>query len=159
MSADKQIFGWTAPTPKGGEAGYVMLFSYPGTPGIYTLTTRRHGDAMGDAGVVASTPIDLDGLRQMQHAISLELAAVGGSASAEIHPAPVEFTEAELQQNPILRYFHYSHLPPHLQERSRPFAQLARAALSNSTGKDNAELAEGLRKLLEAKDCIVRAAL
>ena len=29
-----------------------------------------------------------------------------------IHPAPTEFSAEQLAIDPILRYFHYSHLPP-----------------------------------------------
>jgi hypothetical protein len=59
--------------------------------------------------------------------------------------------------NPILKYFEYSHLPAHLQSVSKPLGDLAAqmaAALPAS-----AETSAGLRKLLEAKDCFVRAAL
>lgn len=35
----------------------------------------------------------------------------------EIHPAPAEFSEEQLAADPILRYFHYAHLPPQLQDR------------------------------------------
>ncbi len=56
----------------------------------------------------------------------------------------------------ILRFFAYEHLPPHLQEVSRPFSQLAHLMAARFEG---AELTTGLRKLLEAKDCMVRAAL
>lgn len=59
--------------------------------------------------------------------------------------------------NPILRYFEYAHLPDHLQEVSKPFADLA-SDLSTSL-YPSAEVSAGLRKLLEAKDCFVRAAL
>jgi hypothetical protein len=56
----------------------------------------------------------------------------------------------------ILRFFEYGHLPPHLQEISKPFCDLAH----DMAGRfDGAELTTGLRKLLEAKDCMVRAAL
>jgi len=72
-----------------------------------------------------------------------------------IHPAPVEFTEQELANDAILRFFRYAHLPPALQERSRPFAEMARHIID--TTPRNAERTAGLRKLLEAKDCIVRA--
>ena len=58
---------------------------------------------------------------------------------------------------PILRFFAYTHLPPHLQSISRPFAELAtEMAYLLPPG---AETAAGLRKLIEAKDCFVRAAL
>lgn len=56
----------------------------------------------------------------------------------------------------ILKYFDYEHLPTHLQEISKPFGDLARDMASKLEG---AELTAGLRKLLEAKDCCVRAAL
>lgn len=57
----------------------------------------------------------------------------------------------------ILKYFDYNHLPPHLQEISKPFHELAWKMYENLDM--GAELAAGLRKLLEAKDCIVRASL
>jgi hypothetical protein len=56
----------------------------------------------------------------------------------------------------LLRYFAWEHLPPRLQEVSRPFAELAQAMAGRLSGP---ELTVGLRKLLEAKDCCVRAAL
>lgn len=72
-----------------------------------------------------------------------------------IHPAPVEFTQTELEQDAILRYFHYSHLPEKLQVVSKPFCEVA--ANMVRTLPRNAERSAGLRKLLEAKDCAVRA--
>ena len=56
----------------------------------------------------------------------------------------------------ILRFFEFDHLPPHLQEISRPFRELAHCMASQLEGP---ELTAGLRKLLESKDCMVRAAL
>jgi hypothetical protein len=56
----------------------------------------------------------------------------------------------------ILRYFEYAHLPPHLQEVSKPFCELAKQLATKTAGP---ETTAGLRKLLEAKDCIVRATL
>ena len=74
------------------------------------------------------------------------------------HPsAQKEFTDAEIRENPILRFFHYSHLPPSLQARSKPFFDLARTVLD--TTPINAERTAAFRKLLEAKDAGVRAAL
>lgn len=56
---------------------------------------------------------------------------------------------------PILSFFKYDHLPPHLAEISKPFCELAhRMAKGLPAG---AEVSAGLRKLLEAKDCAVRA--
>lgn len=57
----------------------------------------------------------------------------------------------------IIRYFAYAHLPLRLQAVSKPFAVLA---LEMDTDlPDGPEKSAGLRKLLEAKDCMVRAAL
>ena len=72
-----------------------------------------------------------------------------------IHPAPREFTAEEIAADPILRYFHYAHLPPALQSRSKPFCDLARQIID--TTPRNAERTVALRKLLEAKDAGVRA--
>jgi hypothetical protein len=57
----------------------------------------------------------------------------------------------------ILKFFSYAHLPEKLQEVSRPFAGLA--AIMDRDLPDCAEKSAGLRKLLEAKDCMVRAFL
>jgi hypothetical protein len=63
-----------------------------------------------------------------------------------MHPA----TEA------ILCFFAYEHLPPKLREVSEPFADLAARVAVELEGP---EATVCLRKLLEAKDCAVRAAL
>lgn len=73
----------------------------------------------------------------------------------DIHPKPTEFTEDEVKTDHILRYFHYSHLPPVLQDRSKPFCDLARHIID--TTDRNPERTVALRKLLEAKDAAVRA--
>lgn len=60
----------------------------------------------------------------------------------------------------ILKYFAYQHLPAHLQEISQPLCDLAHVMAHNlADSSDPAEVTVGLRKLLEAKDCFVRAAL
>lgn len=74
-----------------------------------------------------------------------------------IHPAPIEFTQRQLDDDPILRFFHYAHLPPALQPASRPLCELAHQLVT--TLPRNAERSVALRKLLEAKDAAVRAAL
>ena len=75
--------------------------------------------------------------------------------SNAIHPAPAEFSAEQLAADPILRYFHYSHLPPFLQGASKPFCEIARHVVE--TLPRNAERTVALRKLLEAKDAAVRA--
>lgn len=58
----------------------------------------------------------------------------------------------------LLQFFDYGHLHPRLREISKPFHDLA-YKLANDPTLAGPELTVGLRKLLEAKDCIVRAAL
>lgn len=57
----------------------------------------------------------------------------------------------------IAQFFAYEHLPPHLQEVSKPFAELA--AKVEAELPRNPERTVALRKLLEAKDAAVRAKL
>lgn len=54
----------------------------------------------------------------------------------------------------VLQFFTFEHLPPHLAEVSRPFAELAHTI---ADGPQNPETTVALRKLLEAKDAAVRA--
>lgn len=54
-------------------------------------------------------------------------------------------------------YFAFAHLPKHLQKVSQHFAMLADIVVK--TLPDSPELTVALRKLLESKDCAVRAAL
>ncbi|MEE9374517.1 MAG: hypothetical protein V3V00_15790 [Saprospiraceae bacterium] len=57
----------------------------------------------------------------------------------------------------ILKFFEYGHLPPTLQKISKPICHMA-----NDLDKkidDSEEKDAGFRKLLEAKDCLVRAYL
>ncbi len=57
----------------------------------------------------------------------------------------------------LLKYFTFAHLPEHLQKVSLPFYALAvKAALRKP---ESFETTACLRKLLEAKDCAVRATL
>lgn len=55
----------------------------------------------------------------------------------------------------LLELFAYAHLPPHLQEISKPFHDLANEVAQHQTER-GAEQTTCLRKLLEAKDCAVR---
>ena len=56
----------------------------------------------------------------------------------------------------LLQYFEFKHLPPFLQKVSEPFWFMANDLATSLSGP---ELEVGLRKLLESKDCCVRAAL
>lgn len=55
----------------------------------------------------------------------------------------------------LLQFFGYAHLPEHLQAVSKPFHDLANQIVE--TLPANPERTVALRKLLEAKDCAVRA--
>lgn len=57
----------------------------------------------------------------------------------------------------MLQFFEYKHLKPELQEISKPFGQLAELIVYILP--QNPERTVALRKLLEAKDCAVRAKL
>ena len=57
----------------------------------------------------------------------------------------------------LLQFFAYDHLPEHLQAVSKPFGDLAQAIVA--TLPSNPERTTALRKLLESKDCAVRALL
>ena len=57
----------------------------------------------------------------------------------------------------VLRWFAFDHLPDDLQQVAEPVALLAGDMADRLP--DSSELAAGLRKLLEAKDCLVRAAV
>lgn len=54
----------------------------------------------------------------------------------------------------LLDLFGYEHLPPSLQAISKPLHEVAHQMADALT--DGPELSTGLRKLVEAKDCLVR---
>ena len=57
----------------------------------------------------------------------------------------------------LIQFFQYHHLPEHLQVVSKEFYFLAKT--TDRDLPDNPEKTTALRKLLEAKDCAVRALL
>jgi hypothetical protein len=59
--------------------------------------------------------------------------------------------------DPILQFFKYDHLPPHLQEVSATFSIVAHGIVASLPR--NPERTVALRKLLEAKDAAVRASI
>lgn len=63
----------------------------------------------------------------------------------------------EGQSEHIMQFFAWAHLPPHLQEISRPFGEMAEAIVTKLPR--NPERTVALRKLLESKDAAVRAAV
>lgn len=76
-----------------------------------------------------------------------------------------------MEADPMLQFFAYAHLPPHLALISKPFCDLAHAIVLGDNVAEagtvtigralprNPERTVALRKLLEAKDCAVRAVL
>lgn len=68
-----------------------------------------------------------------------------------------EIVEKGYEPNSMLRFFKYSHLPEALQPKSKAFHDLA--TKMDKELPNSSEKTAGLRKLLEAKDCFVRAAL
>ena len=64
-------------------------------------------------------------------------------------------------QERLLTYFASAHLPAHLQRVSTPCSDLAYAMVDLLESVESAsaeEVTAGLRKLLEARDCFLRAA-
>lgn len=74
----------------------------------------------------------------------------------DVHPT-TRPPSSDPTPEPILRFFAYEHLPAALKVVSTPFGDLARDL--HATLPRNAERSVALRKLLEAKDAAVRAAL
>jgi len=62
-----------------------------------------------------------------------------------------------MHTEPLLQFFDFNHLPPELATVSEPFCKLAHE-ITESLPR-NPERTTALRKLLEAKDCAVRARL
>lgn len=67
------------------------------------------------------------------------------------------FSDEEIKLYPILAFFHYKHLTGDRQAISRACGEQAAKMIKDL--KPSAEVSAGLRKLLEAKDCFVRAIL
>jgi hypothetical protein len=75
----------------------------------------------------------------------------------DIPPTPGARLVQPEDRDPLMQFFAYQHLPPHLQDVSSPFFDLA-LTLCISLPR-NPERTTALRKLLESKDCAVRAAI
>ena len=83
----------------------------------------------------------------------------GGSMTSAINNicSDCRLKDEQIHTIPFLKFFAYDHLPERLQSVSKPFYDLAQALIVGVT--DNEERSMALRKLLEAKDCAVRARL
>jgi hypothetical protein len=97
-----------------------------------------------------------------------KLMAAHGEDAAEIRIKMLETAKAQEeavakardeapQRDRMMQFFVYAHLPAHLATISAPFGQLAEQIVA--TLPSNPERTVALRKLLEAKDCAVRALL
>ena len=64
--------------------------------------------------------------------------------------------EIEQSCDELLMFFKWEHLPEHLQDVSKGFCEFSEAIMLLP---NNEEKLMSLRKLLEAKDCAVRACL
>lgn len=62
-----------------------------------------------------------------------------------------------MNEEKMLKWFEYAHLPEHLQSVSRPFGELAKNLAREI--EPGPERTIALRKLLESKDAAVRAKL
>lgn len=65
------------------------------------------------------------------------------------------YKENTMIKSNIMNHFNYEHLPQKLQDVSKPICELAKRMEKQLP--HGAEKIAGLRKLLEAKDCFVRA--
>jgi hypothetical protein len=75
--------------------------------------------------------------------------------TAEATHVEKQESDASKPEERMLKWFEWSHLPPHLQEVSKPFSGLAKIIASDI--EPGPERTAALRKLLEAKDAAVRA--
>lgn len=73
------------------------------------------------------------------------------------HPVTTTLIAEGKPPERMLKWFAYAQLPPHLQAHSKPFGELAEHVCA--TIEPGPERTVALRKLLEAKDAAVRAAV
>jgi hypothetical protein len=69
----------------------------------------------------------------------------------------MDLSERHPSTQAIMRFFEFAHLPEAQRRISAPAGLLAERMVAELP--DGPELTTGLRKLLEAKDCFVRASL
>ena len=86
-----------------------------------------------------------------------EFAGISYEAAHAQVESDIQRRGPQAMSEPIMQFFAFEHLPEHLQPVSRSFAELARDLVT--TLPRNQERTVALRKLLEAKDCAVRAVL
>lgn len=102
------------------------------------------GEAFGDT--KAEVVEKLERMHPSAHEIRVKTMGAGQDARDKV-PQP----------EPMLQFFAFDHLPPALRDVSAPFFSLAQSLVTRLPR--NPERTVALRKLLEAKDCAVRARL
>lgn len=113
----------------------------------------RDGHVLGEAYGDTKREV-LDQLEKM-HPHADEIRIKGFTDAARAMDGPKDQTTTPIE--PMLQWFEYAHLPPDLQNASRPFCDLAWKV--GTEWPRNAERTVTLRKLLEAKDAAVRSRL
>lgn len=83
--------------------------------------------------------------------------ACGNQVTIDQEASKIQEEKERMELYPVFQFFSYSHLPDNLKNVSKPIAELAEKFLSEIP--EGPEKAAGFRKLLEAKDCFVRASL
>ena len=76
-------------------------------------------------------------------------------AHKDAHEIRIASGAPPVAEEPMLQWFTFAHLPPALQDASRPFCALAEKIAAEYPR--NAERTVALRKLLECKDAAVRS--
>jgi len=110
----------------------------------------RDGQLLGEAHGDTKREV-LDQLERMHPtAEEIRIRTIRDNIAADVAPLkdPID---------PLMQFFAYEHLPERLQVVSQPFCALAVRIVT--TLPRNPERTVALRKLLEAKDCAVRALL
>lgn len=106
----------------------------------------NHAAALGEDTAAGVAPADAG-----------ERGPVPESEAGDVVRAPLpDYLREHGETEPILRFFTFAHLPPRLLAVSEPFAELAKHVM---TLPRSPERTVALRKLLEAKDAAVRAAI
>ena len=94
-------------------------------------------------------PTDIENI--LKQPLEPSLGPVSSRGIGDVSQTPIK------PKNALLRYFEYAHLPQKLQEISKPICELA--LKMDEVLPEGSEKTTGLRKLLEAKDCFVKANL
>lgn len=131
---------------------------------VYILHSRECFDSGRDLqlcpySLALDRGIDVNGwIEDEPYYVTVEFGRLAPLIAQTVHRPPQKDHDMHPNTQALLRFFEWQHLPERLQAVSEPFASLAsRVALD--MGLEGPEQTMALRKLLEAKDCAVRAAL